>query len=361
MSSPLGVSSIVLDKLLEQIHNHFKGNVVGSKDVVVEIIKPHTKTSYVEHYKSTPKCVGKANMFVSHAWKCNVVSLLETLLQYSKEQSHEVYFWLDICCNNQHEIDQASGDSKMTWDWWKTSFVSLLNGCGQVLIVASPFNKPEVCSRAWCLFEAVTATLKKLPVTVRVPPSEETDLEKAIEKDAQIMIKVMMNINSEQAEATVQEDLRNIRAMIEEVDGQYGTVDNVFKVVLREWIAVTGQDLFSKKEDGSKEKAFFANQIGCILNGVGNYDKAIELYNQSLGIQLKVLGPDHPDTAASYNNIGSAYDNKGDYDKAIELYNQSLGIRLKVLGPDHPDTAASKRNIRNIEQNRSLSHCCCCQ
>ena len=54
-----------------------------------------------------------------------------------------------------------------------------------------------------------------------------------------------------------------------------------------------------------------------------------------------VLGSDHRDTATSYNNLGIGYDHKGYYEKAVEFYNNDLTFMLKVLGPDHPDTATS--------------------
>jgi tetratricopeptide (TPR) repeat protein len=46
----------------------------------------------------------------------------------------------------------------------------------------------------------------------------------------------------------------------------------------------------------------------------GDYENALVEYRKALEIQLKVLGPDHPDTATSYNNIGAVYDAKGDYE-----------------------------------------------
>ena len=36
----------------------------------------------------------------------------------------------------------------------------------------------------------------------------------------------------------------------------------------------------------------------------GEYDKALEHYQKALAIELKQLGPEHPDVATSYNNIG---------------------------------------------------------
>ncbi len=41
--------------------------------------------------------------------------------------------------------------------------------------------------------------------------------------------------------------------------------------------------------------------------------------------------------ATSFNNLGCVYDRKGEYEKAIEYYTKALNIRQKVLGNDHPD------------------------
>ena len=87
------------------------------------------------------------------------------------------------------------------------------------------------------------------------------------------------------------------------------------------------------------------NNIGLCYDNLGDYDKALEYYNKALKISEKVLGTEHPFTATSYNNIGACYDNLGDYDKALEYYNKALKIRKKVLGTEHPSTALSYNNI----------------
>ena len=90
---------------------------------------------------------------------------------------------------------------------------------------------------------------------------------------------------------------------------------------------------------------YFYNNLGIFYYNMGDYPKALEFYTKTLNIFEKVLGKDHPDTAASYNNIGSVYDNMGDYPKAIEFLTKALNIREKSLGKDHPDTANSYNNI----------------
>ena len=43
----------------------------------------------------------------------------------------------------------------------------------------------------------------------------------------------------------------------------------------------------------------------CRYTDQGKLDKAIEFGEKALGIQIKVLGEEHPDVASSYNNLGN--------------------------------------------------------
>ena len=43
---------------------------------------------------------------------------------------------------------------------------------------------------------------------------------------------------------------------------------------------------------------------------------------------------------------------QGDYEGAKPLYERSLAIREKVLGPDHPDVASSLNNLAGLLENQ---------
>jgi tetratricopeptide (TPR) repeat protein len=87
------------------------------------------------------------------------------------------------------------------------------------------------------------------------------------------------------------------------------------------------------------------DQSGHYLDDHARYAEAEPLYQRSLAILEKALGPDHPDTATSLNNLAVLYDNQGRYAEAEPLYQQALVILEEVLGPDHPNTA---RNLDNL-------------
>ncbi len=83
---------------------------------------------------------------------------------------------------------------------------------------------------------------------------------------------------------------------------------------------------------------------------MGDFGRAIPLYEETLTDQLRVLGPNHPDTLVSKNNLAYAYESVGDFGRAIPLYEETLTDQLGVLGPDHPDTLTSKNNLAGAKR-----------
>jgi len=72
------------------------------------------------------------------------------------------------------------------------------------------------------------------------------------------------------------------------------------------------------------EDANILNEYGTMYYALGDYKKAEPLYNKALNIREKLLGVEHPSTAASYNHLAGLYKSIGDYKKAEALYNKAL-------------------------------------
>ena len=237
----------------------------------------------------------------------------------------------------------------MPFDTLSKAFVEQITTCGQVLVVASPFYDPLVIKRMWCLFEAVIAKLHGVPITVVSPPTEETELRDRIftrRAGGNTLIEVMMTIDSSRAEATVAEDLHNIKKLIEsEVEGGYVAVDAIYKTMIREWVLSLLDTLLAGFKARSAEAAAFADKCGLIMHGVAEYTKAIEYFERGLAIELELYGDKHPNVTSSYNNIGEIYRQQGEYAKAIEYHEKALAIRLETLGPKHPNVAISYSNL----------------
>lgn len=87
------------------------------------------------------------------------------------------------------------------------------------------------------------------------------------------------------------------------------------------------------------------NTLGAVYWAEGRYAEALPLYERSLAIFEKVLGPEHPAVATSLNNLACLCLDRGRYAEAEQFHRRALAIREKVLGPEHPDLADSLGNL----------------
>ncbi len=124
---------------------------------------------------------------------------------------------------------------------------------------------------------------------------------------------------------------------IEDFLGNYDRALNIYEPTLE----------YCKEHYGElhEKTATLYNNIGVVYKNKGEYDNALEYYKKAREIMGKVLDPLHPDLAMTYNNIGLVYDNKGEYDNALVYYNKAREIDEKVLDPLHTDLAMTYNNI----------------
>jgi tetratricopeptide (TPR) repeat protein len=94
------------------------------------------------------------------------------------------------------------------------------------------------------------------------------------------------------------------------------------------------------------------NNLAALYKNQGQYAKTEPLYNRALVIWEKALGPEHPLVALSLNNLGLLSRAQGQYAKAERLYNRALAIREKALGPEHPDVANSLNNLAGLYKDQ---------
>ena len=94
------------------------------------------------------------------------------------------------------------------------------------------------------------------------------------------------------------------------------------------------------------------NSLGLLYQLMDDYARAEPLYRKSLAIGEKVFGPEHPQTALSYNSLGLLCQLMGDYARAEPLYLKSLAIYEKTLGPEHPQTALYYNSLAGLYQLR---------
>ena len=90
---------------------------------------------------------------------------------------------------------------------------------------------------------------------------------------------------------------------------------------------------------------------GSEVGYMGNYNDAICIETEALGIRAKVLGKEHPDYAVSLNNLASYNAYLGNYSEAIALGTEALGICERVFGKEHPNYATLLNNLALYNSN----------
>lgn len=109
---------------------------------------------------------------------------------------------------------------------------------------------------------------------------------------------------------------------------------------LRQLLLIDKDETYLSKIDIHQVNIFDNAQIFRDLGNIyflfGDYNKALDFYDQSLDISLKNHGDQHQEVADSYSCIGRIWHKKGDFDKAMEFDQKSLDVYIKTLGIHHP-------------------------
>lgn len=168
--SSLGVKIGFLKKFIEdqtKAGYNFQGKT--TKQVVDEIIcreKELGNQSYCQMLqKQRSPYVGKANVFISHAWDDYFLELVKKLqnphnfhslweVQYylwktETDHEEEKIIWLDIFSNNQN----ADFTNNQSFDWWCQRFQDSIKEINQVVIILTPIS----ITRGWCIWEIYCA------------------------------------------------------------------------------------------------------------------------------------------------------------------------------------------------------------
>jgi tetratricopeptide (TPR) repeat protein len=90
-----------------------------------------------------------------------------------------------------------------------------------------------------------------------------------------------------------------------------------------------------------------ANLAGLLLN-TGRPDAAIQAANQALAGLEETVGPEHPRTASVCFILASCWRHKGDRVRAERLYRRALSIDEKAYGPRRPETLEDVRALAEL-------------
>jgi CHAT domain-containing protein/tetratricopeptide (TPR) repeat protein len=90
------------------------------------------------------------------------------------------------------------------------------------------------------------------------------------------------------------------------------------------------------------------NNLASLYQAMGDYNKALPLFEQACVLWKRLLTEDSPEYATSLNNLGTLYQDMGNYGMALLQYQQARNLRMKLLTENHPAYATSLNNLATL-------------
>jgi len=106
--------------------------------------------------------------------------------------------------------------------------------------------------------------------------------------------------------------------------------------------------LVRRLEPGGKRYASLLNNFGVFYADIGEHARAEPLLRESLEIDRRIYGPDHPRLATAYNNLASSIHYQGRRTEAEPFYREAVAIGRRAFGPDHPHVAFFAENLATL-------------
>lgn len=103
--------------------------------------------------------------------------------------------------------------------------------------------------------------------------------------------------------------------------------------------------LQSKRNSDSSGLAESLNNLAEVEYYLGHYDKAANLNQQTIAIERQLYGNTHPRIADNLVNLGEIQHDLGKDDEAEKYYRQALEIEKSWYGEIHPDTATCMEGV----------------
>jgi tetratricopeptide (TPR) repeat protein len=309
-----------------------------TNEVTERLVKPFTepyKLSFCDllHQSGHPG-IGKATVFISHAWKYKFVDLADAL-QRKFADTLDTVVWFDVFSVNQHTTSQKD------FGWWSETFQEAIRQFGHTVMVLSPWQDPVPLTRAWCLWELYCTVNTKCRFDVAFSERVEQDFLREVNESSLNTMKSKIDV--ERSECWLKEDKEKIFAAIKR-NTSFSNLNTTVFNTLRGWMTGHLADLTLRHP----EDADMLFKEASLLQNNGDYSKAAERYQTCLAIQREVLGPQHPSTLVSMGSLALVLRRQGKVDEAKTLYEKCLAIAIEVLGPRNPTTLTLMNSLAKI-------------
>ena len=111
---------------------------------------------------------------------------------------------------------------------------------------------------------------------------------------------------------------------------------------------LTLHDSADKKKSAKAKYASSLHELGLLRRQRGEFELALQAYNEALSIRQDCLGEDHEDTAHTLHCIGVVYCDIGAHEKALSAYARSLQIQKRAASQSLRSSRGSSTDMNSF-------------
>lgn len=267
----------------------------------------------------------------------DIVDTLWDFCLSKKLDPKRTYIWICCLCINQHRVVEKPKAEAGVAEKPKVDFFALfgerVKRIGKLLAMMSPWKSPLYLTRIWCIFEVYTAYEHGCGLDIIMPKEQRNLLEQDLiaetgeEGDINVLYKALGSTSVENAQASVEQDRVQILQMIESTVG-HTPLNHRVNELLRAWAENVVLEQVEKHK-GKPEKASvdYCHEIGWLLFRNGEYDSALDLFEDTLATRTALFGEASEEASLSFNGIGRVMGRKGKFEEALKNYQKCRDIR----------------------------------
>ena len=302
--------------------------------------------------------VGKAELFVSHAWGMDFLTVIKTVeLFLQKQNCPDKFVWLDVVCVCQHMNSEQSKDTT----WFLETFMDAVGQMGTVLMILSPWNDPVPIQRAWCVWELFSCLSTEGHFKVAFPPDQlETFVDAVTKNPQQTLNHMFAKLRTENSQCgnpeetdplKLQENEANFQAIMTGMNRRnigFRDLDKLVLTTLRD--AVMDELLHLARETGVKKmrKGLLLSAVGSVSLTNGKYETALEACEEATKVLESVEGKNGSNRISVLGTLGVAYSRLEQYDKALQVTKEVLAVNTKLHGHAGLQTLNAKLNMSSL-------------
>jgi tetratricopeptide (TPR) repeat protein len=276
--------------------------------------------------------------FVSHAWKCGFLGLVDALEQHAVHAVNAAFF-VDIFMINQHVPPWSETPQLLPDEVLKPP----IDFCRFTLLVLSPFDAPVPLSRSWCIFEILTTNLLGAELDIRIPSVEKDRFSAALASGEFDFNTWVRKIDIEKAEAFSEKDRMMILNLVRAKRG-VASLNAVVIQMLCGWLEQQGRAILAAiPADQQSASSILMESLAKMLWGQGKTAEAYPLFREMVAMRRRALGAEDAVTLAGIYHLAKFLRAQGDIDGANDHFIEAAAGRTKVLGATHSDTLDSMR------------------